>query len=268
MIDWAYVRRRRGDASAVEAPIHLTTPTPSALVAELREHFRSGRGFALATLNLDHVVRLRRSASFRRTYRAHTHVVADGKPIVWLSRFSGHPVNLVAGSDMTLPLMRLAAEEDATIAFIGGTEASLEAAKAVAERHAPSLQVAYMRAPSFGFDPVGLEADEIIAELVASGAKLCLVALGAERQETFAIHARAAAPSIGFASIGAGLDFVAGTQRRAPKIFRKMSIEWVWRLASNPRRMARRYAMCILILPSLVVLAWQTRQHTQRNRLA
>jgi N-acetylglucosaminyldiphosphoundecaprenol N-acetyl-beta-D-mannosaminyltransferase len=63
-------------------------PTEATLLADLQRSLRAGQGFAVATLNLDHIVKMRRDAGFLDAYRAHSHVVADGNPIVWLSRLA------------------------------------------------------------------------------------------------------------------------------------------------------------------------------------
>ena len=87
--------------------------------------------------------------------------------------------------------------------------------------------------------------------LRAAGPLLCFLAMGAPRQERFAARGRAAAPEAGFVSIGAGLDFFAGHQRRAPRWVRRIAMEWLWRMLSNPRRLALRYLRCGLVLPWL-----------------
>jgi exopolysaccharide biosynthesis WecB/TagA/CpsF family protein len=99
----------------------------------------------------------------------------------------------------------------------------------------------------------------VIAVLRASGAGLCLLALGAPKQEIFAARAHAALPHMGFASIGAGLDFIAGKQPRAPLWVRRLALEWLWRALSSPRRMLPRYARCVAILPGLMREAWRLR---------
>ncbi|MDZ4094358.1 MAG: WecB/TagA/CpsF family glycosyltransferase, partial [Paracoccaceae bacterium] len=71
---------------------------------------------------------------------------------------------------------------------------------------------------------------------------------------------RKLAPQIGFASIGAGLDFLAGEQIRAPEWVRSLAMEWAWRMFSSPRRMIPRYAACMAIVPSLAKAAFQLRR--------
>ena len=75
--------------------ISITCPDRDALLAEVRARLGEGRGFTLATLNVDHLEKLRHDAGFRAAYGAHDLVVADGNPIVWLSQIAGRPVKLV-----------------------------------------------------------------------------------------------------------------------------------------------------------------------------
>lgn len=226
-------------------------------VLELRLTHR--RGFALATLNLDHLVKLRHDPAFRAAYARHDLVVADGNPVVWLSRLARRPVGLVPGADMVVPMARLAAEAGVSVALVGSTDAALQAAGEGLCARVPELMIAARIAPPMGFDPMGAQGAEVIAALRASGAGLCLLALGAPKQEIFAARAHAALPQMGFASIGAGLDFIAGMQPRAPLWVRRLALEWLWRALSSPRRMLPRYARCAAILPGLTLDAWRLR---------
>lgn len=231
-----------------------------ALLAAVGAYLRDDAGFALATINVDHLQRLGEDARFRVAYGAHDLVCADGNPIVWLSRLAGQPVELAPGSDLVLPLAAQAAAQDLPIALIGSSEASLALAGAAMQARVPGLRIALMVAPGFPFDPTGPEAAQIIEDIRASGARMCFLALGAPRQELFAIHARDALGNVGFASIGAGLDFLSGHQKRAPKLARSLKAEWLWRMLSNPRRLAARYGKGFTILPGHVVAALRQRR--------
>lgn len=239
--------------------VSVTVSSTPALLADLAEYLTRGAGFCVATLNLDHVVKLRDSDPFRQAYASHTHVTADGRPIVWLSRLAGTPVELVPGSELVIPMTELCAKLDRPVALFGGTPESLDMAAEQLQRQFPNLQIAAKIAPPMGFDPTGAEADACIEDLRASGAALCFVALGAPKQEIFAQRAFEAVPHLGFLSIGAGLDFIAGTQRRAPAFVRAIAAEWLWRMMTNPRRLAKRYGACIAILPGLTWRAFRAR---------
>jgi exopolysaccharide biosynthesis WecB/TagA/CpsF family protein len=229
------------------------------LLRDIEDALGTGTGLAVATLNLDHVVKLRGNSDFRDAYLHQTHVTADGNPIVWLLRISGRRVDLVTGSDLVEPVAALAARMGAKVAMIGSTDASLRsAASTLAARH-QGFETVLAVSPPMGFDATGRDADTVIAELDRSGARICFVALGAPKQEVFVARARRALPHVVFISVGAGLDFISGLQVRAPRVFRMFAAEWLWRLASDPRRLAGRYAACAASLPALTASALKSR---------
>lgn len=236
--------------SIASSVITVTHPSRADLLAGVRQRLAARHGFALATINLDHLVKLHLSPSFRTAYARHDMVVADGNPVVWLSRLAGRPVSLVTGSDLVLPLSKLAVETGAPVALVGSTPATLAAAAAELQARAPGLWIVLQLSPAFGFDPESDAAVEILDQVRESGAQLCFLAFGAPKQEILAARGRRVAPETGFVSIGAGLDFLAGSQTRAPGWIRRIAMEWLWRAMSSPRRLIPRYMACIAILPS------------------
>ncbi len=240
--------------------VRVNMPDHPSLLAEISRRLRAGQGFALATINLDHLVKLRGDARFREAYAAQDLVVADGNPIVWLSRLAGRPVGLVTGSDLVIPLARLAATEGAGLALVGTTEGALAAAADEIQRRAPGCRIVARIAPPMGFDPDGDAARDLLVQVRDSGARLCFLALGAPKQERLAAQGRIVAPEIGFASVGAGLDFLAGNQTRAPRWVRRIAMEWAWRMLSAPKRLVPRYARCAAILPAEAVAALRQRR--------
>ncbi|MTH63231.1 WecB/TagA/CpsF family glycosyltransferase [Paracoccus shanxieyensis] len=245
--------------------VRINCPDSASLLRQVRDNLSVGQGFALATINVDHLQRLGEEAPFRKAYAAQDLVCADGNPIVWLSRIAGKPVSLAPGSDLVLPLAQEAAAQGLPIGLIGSNDASLALAAKAMQARVPGLQVAMTHAPGFPFDPTGPEGAQIIDKIRASGARLCFLALGAPKQEIFAIRARDALGNVGFASIGAGLDFLSGHQKRAPKWARQIKMEWMWRMLSNPKRLAARYAKGFTILPAHAAAAWRQRQEPKRG---
>ncbi|MBA3908687.1 MAG: glycosyltransferase [Rhodobacter sp.] len=231
-----------------------------ALLSAISTCLDTEQGFSVATLNLDHIVKLRRNPEFSAAYRAHTHVVADGNPIVWLSHLAGRrEVRLAPGSELIAPLVALAAGKRAPIALLGSTEPVLRAAAERLQVDHPGLEVVACLAPAFGFDPTGASADDLLDQIADAGARICFLALGAPKQEILAARGQARHAHIGFVSIGAGLDFIAGHQTRAPVWVRRLAMEWLWRMLTSPRRLARRYLDCALILPGLAAAALAAR---------
>ncbi len=234
--------------------IRVTHPDAASLLAAVDTALEARQGAAVATVNLDHLVKLRRDAGFRTAYAAQDIVVADGNPVVWLSRLAGRPVGLVPGADMVVPLVRLAAARGLRVGLVGGSGAAVEAA-AARLRDETGADVALAVAPPVPFDPLSAGAEAILARVAAADIALCLIALGAPRQEILAARGRALAPRTVFAGIGAGVDFLAGTQARAPGWVRRIKLEWLWRAVTRPQ-LIPRYAACAAILPSEV---WRAR---------
>ena len=216
---------------------------------------RAGSGFTLFTLNLDHLVKRRAAPLFRAAYDSATFVTADGAPVVALARRQGARLSLATGADLVGPLCAAAAQNDLPVCFYGSRQDILDAAARALTGVNPRLSVAMAMAPPQGFDPGSDEALADMAALAGSGARLCFVALGAPKQEIFAARMAALHPGIGFVCIGAALDFVAGAVKRAPPAFRRTGMEWAWRLACEPRRLATRYASCALLLADVALLA-------------
>ncbi len=239
--------------------IVLNTATQVALMQEVTRRFRGGEGFALATINLDHLTKLAASPGYRRFYERQDIVVADGRPIVALSWLAGRPVELMPGSGIILPLCRLADVENVRVALVGSTSLALKDAAQAITKEVPDLDIALRIAPSGVFDPEGEEAGQILRRLSQADIGLCFLALGAPKQEILALRGRTEAPGVGFASVGAGLDFLGGHQRRAPVMVQQIGMEWLWRAMRSPVRLGPRYLRCLVILPGQVVQALRLR---------
>ncbi len=209
--------------------------------------------FSVFTLNLDHVVKLRRLADFRAAYRKARYVTADGMPVVWAGRLSGTQVHRVTGSDLIEPLCAEAAKMGHSVYLFGSEFQSLSGAAQYLTKSIPDLEIAGVCAPEYGFDPHGNLAAGYAKQIAESGASICFVALGAPKQEIFSSRAVGNSSGVAFVCIGAGLDFLSGAQTRAPKWVRRAGVEWIWRLLSNPRRLAQRYFACLLVLPAFLL---------------
>ena len=201
-------------------------------------------------------MKLRSTPAFANAYRSADIVTADGAPIAWLSRMQTAGIERTTGADMFVPLAQAAASSGLPVFLFGATTAVLgKSAEALRAATNGTIEIAGMLAPSGSFDPMGREADAAIERINASGARLCFVALGAPKQEIFAARAVERGCVCGLVCVGAAVDFVAGSQVRAPKVFQQVGLEWAWRLANNPRRLAKRYADCARVLFDLAVMA-------------
>jgi exopolysaccharide biosynthesis WecB/TagA/CpsF family protein len=246
----------RSDPLAIVGGWPINIATQSQAVSEIINAASRGESFSAFTLNLDHLDKLKRDPRFRDAYATARFVTADGAPVAFLGSLQGTSIERTTGADLVIPLVQAAAKQRLPI-YLFGTQPEIlsGAAKVLEERAGPGVVIVGRASPELGFDPEGAVAEAAIDDIVASGARLCLVALGAPKQELFAAKAVARGARTGFVCIGAGLDFLVGAQVRAPTIMQKFGLEWFWRLASDPGRLTQRYARCALVLAEIAVLA-------------
>ncbi|MEL6374379.1 MAG: WecB/TagA/CpsF family glycosyltransferase [Pseudomonadota bacterium] len=245
-------------------PINVATPGEA--VQAVMQRAKTPGPFTLFTLNLDHLVKLRHDDGFRAAYASADLITADGAPVAGLARRQDASFKRTTGADLVAPLCKAAARVSCPVFFFGSSPAVLaKSARALARHCDDELDVAGTLAPGADFDPTGPEADAALDEIRASGARLCFIALGAPKQELFAAYAVAKGVPCGFMCIGAGLDFIAGAQHRAPQAWQRFGMEWAWRLAGDPRRLAMRYARCARVLCDIVLRAPWRQVRTSRH---
>lgn len=167
-------------------------------------------------------------------------VTPDGTPLVWGLKLLGVPdATRVYGPGLTPRLLARAADEDVPVGFYGGSPEVIEALRNVASRRWPDLRIAYAYSPPFR--PLDeAEDEEIVGSIVESGARLLFVGLGCPKQERWMHEHRDRLPLVQL-GVGAAFDFVAGTKRQAPAFMQRAGLEWLFRLATEPRRLWRRY---------------------------
>jgi len=169
-------------------------------------------------------------------------VVADGMPLVWASRLAGRPLpERVAGSSLIWSLSRALSVDGRSAFLLGGAPPSGWARAADALRATcPALRVAGL-SPAFGFDADPARFARVRDAIVAASPDLVFVGLGFPRQEEVISRLRPVLPGAWFLGCGAAIDFVAGDRRRAPQWMQRNGLEWLYRLGSEPRRLAGRY---------------------------
>lgn len=243
--------------------VNVNVFNPEAALSRIKNAMENGEGFAMATLNLDHVVKLSYDNVFLEAYHKHDIVVPDGFPIVWLGRIAGRrDIVRTTGADIVLPVIALMEKEGKSLALLGTTQDVLDDVRKKIALIYPNLKIVYAYAPPYKFDPDSDEAGQILKDIESSGASICFLAFGAPKQEVLAARGVSRKSQVGYISVGAALDFIAGRQMRAPKWIQKCNLEWVWRLVHNPKRLLKRYTQCALIFPALLA---QTVTHTKRK---
>lgn len=169
-------------------------------------------------------------------------LTADGMPLVWLSRAAGSRAQRVAGPDAMPAILERGRELGLRHFFYGSTPETLERLVAAVRRDHPGIVIAGAYAPPFGDqDAAAVEAD--IARINAARPDVLWVGLGAPRQNLW-IDRNRHRLDVGIAlAVGAAFDFRAGTVSRAPRLLQRSGLEWLYRLAREPRRLMRRYVV-------------------------
>jgi N-acetylglucosaminyldiphosphoundecaprenol N-acetyl-beta-D-mannosaminyltransferase len=167
-------------------------------------------------------------------------VTADGQSVVWASKVLGRPLpERVAGIDLMERLLAIAAERGHRIYVLGARPEVLETALARLRERLPRLQVAGSRDGYYE----DAEAEQVCEEIRAAGADMLFVAMSSPRKEYF-LGERGASLGIPFTmGVGGSIDVIAGITRRAPRLLQRAGLEWAYRLAQEPRRLARRYLL-------------------------
>lgn len=194
----------------------------------------------VTTPNADHVARLlteTQGDEIHRAYSAADVTLCDSKVMGLLARLRGIKLKVAPGSDVISALLEAERNSAEPIVLIGGTENSVPA---LAQRYGLSAVIQHI--PPFGLLQNEQALDAAADFIAANAARYVLIAVGSPQQEVIAFRAkqRAGATGLGLC-VGASIDYLTGHSRRAPLILRRLALEWLFRLACEPRRLWRRY---------------------------
>lgn len=192
----------------------------------------------IVTPNVDHVVRLNKEPDvFEPLYKAAWLSVCDSRILQLLAKISGPTLHAVPGSDLTAALFTDVIDPDEPVNVIGGDD---DVIAKVTSRY--GLRQLCHHQPPMGLrkNPQAVEAAAQF--IVHSPARFTFICVGSPQQEMIAKAALEDGRAYGVGlCVGASLDFLAGKVKRAPAWMQKTRLEWLYRLASEPKRMWKRY---------------------------
>jgi exopolysaccharide biosynthesis WecB/TagA/CpsF family protein len=191
----------------------------------------------VVTPNVDHMVRLHREPELRGVYEAADLCLCDSRILRLLARLSRIDLPLVAGSDLARALFNHVIKPGDTIAVVGASADFLERLEA----KFPGIHFLH-HVPPMGLRHDAKARRKAAAFIASANARFSFITVGSPQQEMIANEARLLPGASGIAlCVGAGLEFLTGEQKRAPRLLQRLSLEWAHRLATNPRRLWRRY---------------------------
>ncbi len=212
------------------------------LIAIVQSFVECGNSHIVHFLAVDPTVRASRDPAYRAELNGGDINIADGQPVAWSARLKGAFTKRIAGTD-ALELLCAAGVENGQAHYLYGSTQD------VSERLEHHLRDRYAGIRIVGAEvpPMGMPAESAIAasarEIRNAGTDLLWIGIGTPNQHHVANRLRAhnAAPVI--LCVGAAFDFACGAKKRAPRWMQTLGVEWVHRLASEPRRLGRRYVL-------------------------
>jgi N-acetylglucosaminyldiphosphoundecaprenol N-acetyl-beta-D-mannosaminyltransferase len=186
-------------------------------------------------------------------------VTPDGMPVVWALRALGRKeATRVYGPDLTPIVLEKAASAQIPVGFYGGAPNVLKQLVERVKSRYPGLTVAYSFSPPFR--PLSASEDqEIIDAINASGPRILFIGLNTPKQDLWMSAHRDSVQAV-MLGVGAAFDFVAGSKRQAPRWMMPLGLEWLFRLATEPRRLWKRYLKHnprFLVLLTLQLAGWK-----------
>lgn len=208
---------------------------------ELLRQLRRG---VLYTPNVDHLVKLQHDAAFRRAYADADWVVCDSRIVYFMSKLLKHPLpEAIPGSTFFHNFCDYHRDNPTCKIFIlGGSPGVAERARDNINRRIGREIVVGTASPVIETDTAAHDDNDLILAIRRSGATVLVVCLGSPKQEIWIHRNRRLLPEVDiFMALGATVDFEANVKKRAPEIWRKCGMEWLYRFLQEPRRLFKRY---------------------------
>ena len=221
--------------------VHVSRLRQDQLIASIVDGAPAGGVRLLVTMNLDHVVRLRRDEAFRGAYARAWAVTIDGAPVFAYARARGLGVpERVTGADLVVELAR-ALPTCRRLFFVVSRPAIGETLVEIFRARGFPPEALAFESPDFGFERDEPQSARLLAAIRAHRTTDLVFGLGAPKSEVWIDRHRDGLGDLYAYGFGAGLDFLAGAAARAPRLVRRLGLEWAWRLGQDPARLWRRY---------------------------
>jgi N-acetylglucosaminyldiphosphoundecaprenol N-acetyl-beta-D-mannosaminyltransferase len=222
--------------------VWLDALTEREVISAVREAWSAGHGGSIFTVNTDIARAAAHIPALSRLLSTGSLVLADGMPMVWAARLSGTRLpERVTGSSLVLSLTEAAAADGRSVYLLGGADGVPTKAAELLSRRFPGLHIVGTSSPPFGFDRTDEGLRRAVAGVATVTPSLVCVGLGFPKQEQLIQHLQRALPEAWFLACGAGIAMAAGVFRRASPTMQRLGLEWVHRMALEPRRLVCRY---------------------------
>jgi N-acetylglucosaminyldiphosphoundecaprenol N-acetyl-beta-D-mannosaminyltransferase len=223
-------------------------------VHRVEELLRQGPTHQHVVVNVDKLVKLQRDPTLRAAILDCDLINADGQPVVWASRLLGRPLKeRVAGIDLFEALIARCAERGYRPFLLGAREEVV--AKVAGLLQARQLKLAGWR--NGYWTPA--EEPAVAAQVAAARPDILFVALSSPKKELFLREWKNVMQVPFVMGVGGAFDVLAGVTKRAPRWLQRCGLEWLYRLAQEPRRLWRRYLIEDMAFVGMVWREWRRR---------
>ena len=210
----------------------------------------------LVTPNVDHLVKLQKDKEFLNCYKSAEWVICDSKILNLAAKFINRPFKEVIPGSSFFPAYYNYHKnnKEIKIFLLGASKGVAKEAMKKINAHIGWEMVVGEYSPTYGFENNPSECQSIINMLNASTANVLVVGLGAPKQEKWIMKYKSQLPKMNlFMALGATIDFEAGNIKRAPMVFQKLYLEWLYRLYKEPKRLFKRYVIDDIPFFSLIL---------------
>jgi len=207
-------------------------------LAFVEEYLHQRNGKIICAKNVALTVECSRNAFLREFYENAGLVTVDGRPLVYLSRFFGDRLpEMVGGSNLWYKIIELAESKNCSLYFLGGTQSVVEKAVRNLTNMHPALRIVGFRNGYFQES----ETASVIREIRHAQPDILYLGLPTPMKERLALSISKEIPSVLNVLVGGIFDVFAGEKRLAPSFMSKICMEWLYRLAQEPKRLLVRY---------------------------
>lgn len=242
--------------------VNVSASSYAEVVEKCRQWARNRESRTVLFVSMHGIMEAHDNPGFRAEMNTADLANPDGMPVVWALRaFGARQASRVYGPDTTVALLQAAHESSIPIGFYGGDDATLSRLISEVQKRYPGINIAFRMSPPFR-TLTNEEDESIVRQINDSGVRWLFVGLGCPKQEKWVFTHKGRVSAV-LLAVGAAFDFVAGTKPQAPRWMMRNGLEWAFRLASEPRRLAGRYFKNIPRFMVLVAHQWLTRNSSE-----
>jgi N-acetylglucosaminyldiphosphoundecaprenol N-acetyl-beta-D-mannosaminyltransferase len=229
--------------------------------AQIIEWAKRGESRTVCVANVHTVMEAYDAREFQNVINEADLVTPDGMPLVWSLKLEGvKEATRVYGPDLTPTVFEAAEREDVPIGFYGGSSLVLNQLLERVKGKYPRLKIVFAQSPPYR--PLTLQEDrEVVKAIRRSGVRVLFVGLGCPKQERWMAEHRGQIPTV-MLGVGAAFDFLAGSKRQSPRWMQSIGLEWLFRFATEPKRLFKRYMKHnprFVVLMALQLMRWRFR---------